>query len=395
MKRRWIAHWELVVAAQAVALALWLAEPKIVWAVAAGGLAVWLTVAAALTRRIAVLVTGIAGTAAAVAVLDTTARVSAVEQSWLEARQFLVERANRRRDETLMAAVARVRALAARAAAIETDSREQAFALLREAIGVRGPEQGVVIIDSDGRPWSWAGRHRVQPQPAAPELFSRITPFYRLLEARRQVGERTAVAHILLAADPSVPDRDRTVASRFMRATGAGLEFYAPGAAPAGADVLHFCIPSCTPLPGASPPDTLFSVRTVPPAQGTLKLSLLALGSRWAALLSIATLGLLLLVGGSVGRWGGLIGVVGMLVFTPAGQRLGGRALFSTATYFLDALGPMSASAGALFLSAAVVFVGIVQLAGQGLRRAAHGVLLALLLVVGTPYLIAALARGI
>ncbi len=382
-------------AAQAVALGLWTREPGLWWAVPACAIAIWVAAAAARTRRVGVLLTGVVAVAAAVAALSTSLRVRGVERGWPEMRESLIEGASQKLDETLGAAVDLARSLAARAAEIETTSREEAFALLEDAIEERGPQHGVVMFDAAGRPWSWAGRHRVQPVPGLTELSARITPFYVVLEARRQAGLRSAVAHVVLAADSAVPDRDRTVAARFVRQTGAGLEFYEPGAAPFGTDVFDYCLPSCTPQPGEAPPDTLFTVRTVPPAQGSLKLELMASGGRWGAVLVVALLVLLMVVGGSVGRWTGALELVAVLVLTPTGQQLGAGPLFSSAIYFLDALGPLSASAGAMLLFAAIAVVALVQLGRRGIPRSRVGMIFAGALVLAAPYVMWTLARGI
>src|SRR5262249_19515489 len=144
--------------------------------------------------------------------------------------------------------------------------------------------------------WAWGGRRRLPPESGRSELYARITPFYVVLESRRQAGARVAVGHVLLRADDAVPDRDASVAAQFQRETGASLEFYAPGSAPFRTDVFDYCLPSCTAPPGVA--DTIFSVRTVPPAQGPFKLELLAAGGRQVAWIAVITALLLGIFGG-------------------------------------------------------------------------------------------------
>ncbi len=366
-----------------------------VWAAAACVLALWVAVAGARSRRLGALATAVVAVGAAVAMLGGSLRVRAVERRWPEVRESLIQQASERLDETLGAAVDLARGLAAYAADLEVEDQDEAFAALQDVVVDEPPEHGVVILDDAGRPWSWAGKHRVLPRLDTTELSAHITPFYVLLEARRQVGSWSAVGHVLLAADSAVPDQGQTLASHFVWATGAGLEFFRPGSAPLETDVFDYCLPSCTPVSGEPPPDTLFAVRTVPPSQGSFKLGLMARGARWGTLLTLATLVLLAVFGGVVARWVGVFAVVGVLIATPAGQHLGLVPLFNSAVYFYEPLGPLSASAGALLLSAALALLVLVQLARRDPPRTHVGLALAALLVLAAPYLVWTLARGI
>ena len=49
----------------------------------------------------------------------------------------------------------------------------------------------------------------------------------------------------------------------------------------------------------------------------------MATGGRWTAILTLVLLGLLALLGGSLGRWSGILGIVSVLVLTPTGERIG------------------------------------------------------------------------
>jgi signal transduction histidine kinase len=394
-RRLRIAHWELAVAAEAVVLGLWIDEPGVAWAVVACALAVCVAAAAARSRKLGALATAVAAVAAAVAMLGTSLRVRAVEQRWLEVREALIQQASERLDATLGAAVDLARGLAAHAADLEVETREEAFAALDGVVTTVPPEHGVVILDETGRPWSWAGKYRVPPRRDTTELSARMTPFYVLLEARRQMGSWSAVGSVLLAADSAVPDQGQTVASHFVRTTGASLEFYTPGSAPLATDVFDYCLPSCTPVAGEAAPDTLFSVRTVPPSQGSYKLGLVAGGARWGTLLTLATLALLALAGGATARWVGVVGFAVALIVTPAGQHVGLDPLFNSAIYFHRWLGPLSASAGALLLAAALAVVALGRGARRHPRRTKVGTVLAGLLVLAAPYFLWTLARGI
>ncbi len=390
-----IAHWEIAVAAAAVAFGLWIRGPGLAWAVVASGLAVWVVAAAIHARRLGALLAALTVVAGALVAVSAALRIRAVERRWPETRESLIQGASERLDATLASAVDRARSLAEDAVRIEAETRAEAFAALEGLVTEDTPEHGVVLFDATGRPWSWAGSHRLPPDLTTAELAARMTPFYVLLEARRQVGMRVAVAQVVLAAGGAVPDRERTLADRFVRQTGVGLEFFPPGMAPFERDVFDYCLPTCNPAPGEAAPDTLFSLRAVPAPQGTLKLELVAWGGYWVSLLAVATLVVLVVLGGAVGRWAGVLGLVGIFIMSRAGQHLGLDPLFSAAVYFLKGLGPLSASAGALGLAASVALLLLLQFVQRPLRRRLPGAAAAGLLVLAAPWVMWAVARGI
>lgn len=375
-----------------MALGRWLVEPAIGWALAVTVLGVAVAVGAVLTRRTLPIITALAAMGMAVATLDNAREVRAVERDWEARRHALVARASTKLGETLDRAVERARGAAREVDRVRLLTRTRAFDELARALSEEGPETGAVIFDSAGTPLVWAGRHRLAPQILGPELALRITPFYAVLEARRQAGRLTGVGQVLLAADSAVPDREDAVASRFQRQARATLEFYAPGTAPSAEGVLHYCVPQCD-MGSGEEGDTLFSVRIVPPAQGERKLELVAAGGRAGTALGIVALLLLTLVGGVAGRWGGLAAMVGLLVLTPAGRHLGAETLFSSATYYLDTAGPLSASAGALLLSVGLGLVGVFS--RRRSPRGRWGAVVAGAIVVSAPLLMRHAARGI
>lgn len=379
----------------AVALGLWLGDPRPRWAFVAAAGALVTVVAAARTARPGAAVTALLAVAASIAALDTSGRVRAIERWWPETREFMIAQASARLNTTLGAAVDVARELAARAAALEGFSPLEESVILSDAVGSGGPEAGVVIFDSDGRPQSWAGRHRLMPEIAVSELSTRMSPFYAVLEAHRQAGSRIAVGHVVLAADSAVPDREQTVAARFTRVTGVHLAFYPAGAAPPGGDVFDYCLPDCRGGEGVVP-DTLFAVQVVPPTQGATKLARLDVGLRWVALGTLLFLGMLAVAGGVRGRWCGLAGLAALLVLTPAGEHVGFGALFSPVSYYLEILGPLSSSAGALFVSGALFLVLQVPLLRRPrlLRGGAAGIA-GVLVLIAAPYVVWRLADGI
>ncbi|MCZ6916732.1 MAG: ATP-binding protein [Gemmatimonadetes bacterium] len=386
------ARWEAWVVAAMVLLGFWFRRPESAWGVGAAILAMGAIVLAARTGFPANVAVSVLVLAASAAALHTTWQVAAIENRWEDVRESLLLRASRQLESTLSDAVVTVRALADRAAALETGSREETFRRLEGGFAARSPERGVAVFDASGEALVWAGRLRLPTEPAGSGLRARIALFYVVLEAERTKDGRTAVAQLVLAADSAVPDRDATVASRFARATGAELAFLAPGASSDRDDVFHYCEPECD--PGVDEyPDTLFSVRAVPPAQGTLKLTVLERGGRRVAVATAMSLVVLFVVSGPGLRLVTLVGWAALLILTPFGSRLWLEAVFSSRTYFLSRLGPFSSSAGDLL---AISGVGLALAAVAWRRRTLRWAWIpAVGLVVAAPFGLQVLAGGI
>jgi len=378
-----------------VVLAVWSRNPSLAAALLATVLAVLVAATTARERRFGVLACGALAVGASVAALATSVRSRNVEQRWPDIREALIRGASERLDRTLGNAVDLARSVTARAAALADEERLVAMERLQDALADGQPEHGVAILDGVGQPWAWAGRHRVPARPLSRELSARITPFYVLLEAGRQVGAKAVVGHVVLAADSAVPDPEVSLAWRFTRETGAGLEFFPPGSGASGPDVFDYCLPSCQASALSPAPDTLFSVRPVPPSQGSYKLALLASGTRWTGLVTIGLLVLLSVFGSRVGRWGGVVGLLALLTLTPTGERVGLGPLFNSAIYFADALGPLSASAGALLLTAAVVAAAFLQLGRRAARPRRLASVLGILPAVAWPSVLWSFSRGV
>jgi len=391
-----VAHWEVATVVTAAALAGWLRSPHLGLAAAALAAGVAAVVLAVRTRPVVGALIGAAVLFGVGTALRTSARVADAETAWdadrVGVRWRLVAAAGRRLDTELARAVAVVRTLADAGSRAATLDREAAFADLADAVGRETPERGIMVFDSVGQPWAWGGRHRMAASRAV-GLEVRITPFYAVLSAGRQgAGGRHVVAHVLLAADSVVPDAHRALAESFARASGVRLEVFPPGGGPQLEDVFDYCVPACS-----SPdvvPDTLFSVRLVPPSQGAYRGRLLASGTARVAGAAAAILVLPILLGGLGGRALGLAGLGAALVFSGVGRDLPFGRLFSPATFYADLLGPFSASGGALIVVAVLVVVAVVGVWERaGRLRAALAA--ALLVVLGAPWFLWRLAGGI
>ncbi len=333
------------------------------------------------------ILVALAAMVAAGSLLDTSVRTRAIETRWPDLRDRLIDETELR--ESLSAATETARSLADSAIGAINTSPEVALSMLERAVGSGGPERGVVLLDTSGTALAWAGRHRLAPALSGEELIARITPFYVLLEARRQEGEYLGIGQVLLDADSAVPDRENTLAEQFRRTSGASLEFHRRLGASDQIYVFDYTLET------ASGRDTLFSVITVPPDQGTFKLQVEAKGARRATWMVFGTLVLLVICGPAFARWLGLVVGATLLLFTPAGIWLPFEQLFSSAIYYLGSLGPVTASAGSLLTASAMLVLVVVAAARRGVRRHPVGLVAAGVVVLLYPWVMEYLGSGI
>ena len=370
---------------QCATLGFWLTSPGSVSATAAVVLSVCSIAVLVVSRRFVLVAVAAVGLVASIIALDTSGKIKRVETAWPELRESLLNSAGGALSEMLDGSVELARDLADTAANIEIAPRTDAFARLEAVVGRKGPERGAVILDSTGVPVAWAGRHRMAPVIRQAGLAAHITQFYVFLEAGRQAEGRLGIGHVVLWADNAVPDRTETIAELFARRTGARLEFFQPWNAPATADVFDFSLGR----------DTLLSVAVIPPSQGDLKLEIEARRGRLVAFGALGTLLLLTISAPVLIRWVGAAGIGALLTITPAGNRIGLGDVFSEATYYSDLLGPLSASSGALLVSATFCALALASLAHHRLARRWIGVAIASVLALAAPFAIAFLSKGI
>lgn len=335
--------------------AAWLRQPSVVWAALAFLLA-GVGLALAIRMRVALPLAAVAAaTLAALALLTASIRARTVERDWPEITRGLLQRGGDRLAADLAEAVSLAVLLADRGSAVLSEDRVAAFRTLARLEPDARFEFSVVGFDRAGSPWAWSGKTRIAPRPAwpgEPDFVARITPFYVVLEASRQTPDGWAVGQVLLQADSAVPDRDGAVAEQFRRRTGVTVEFLRPGSEAGQGALFDYCRPSCSSVVEGDVPDTLLSVRLMPPSQGGALLRLERVGGAWSVVFTLLAFALLLVAGSGVARWTGIIGGAAMLLLTPAGGLIGLGALFSPANFYLGFLGPLTASAGAVLLTA-------------------------------------------
>jgi hypothetical protein len=139
-----------------------------------------------------------------------------IRHQWPAVREQRVTRAAARWEQDLKRGRALVERLATAATSAADRTQQQALDDLDRLTSREALEVGVAILESDGTPFAWAGRHRQMPEAEGDSVDFRANAYYAIIESRRQAGNgRTAVASALLAADPAVPDQARSLAQRF------------------------------------------------------------------------------------------------------------------------------------------------------------------------------------
>ena len=385
---RW---WVLIVVVAGGATAEWLREPSSIWVWLA-----WLCVLVEValfwplrewgTRGLALLLAGIA-----TGITLGHRQVRAIETRWPEERERRITAASQRLAGDLHSALHRAEGLAEAAILSPANNRAAALRTLERLVPDAGPEMSATVFEQQGRPWAWAGRHRLPPRAGGDSVAARTSGYYVVLEARRHsIDGRTAVAGVLIWAHPAVPDRNRSLAELFRARTEVGLAVYPPGTAPDSADVFDYEEPTTA---GSR---LLFSVQPIPPEQGSAKELAFHRTSKVLVWLFLLTFALALsLATRPVERFALLALLLWLVARASVGSALGLQPLFSPATFFRPLLGPLSASAGVLALAGVFLTMAGIWLWRRRPPRRWYGVLLGAVLLLASPYLISSLGRGI
>jgi signal transduction histidine kinase len=392
-----LSHVVIAGGVAAGAAAEWLRGGAAAWpgwgvlAAAAGLVAVAL--AARTPRRPLPLAAALASLALGAILATGAIVVRRIECCWPALREARVTGASRALAGTLGDAIEEARRLAERGATAALLTRQAAFARLAQAVPdwSAGLERGVTIVGPDGDPVAWAGRHRAVPVPDTAELRAVITPFYAVLEARRQTRDGgSAVGTVLLSAAPAVADQDRTVAAAFARRHGVGLRFFGPGLGPRDASVFEFCPTKC------EESATLLSVQTLPPPQGDAKLATVTRTARLAGLALAVTLALLLLAAPpGAWRWGVTFVGAWTLVRAPLTSTALVPGLFTPSTFYRQVGGVVGTTAGSLLVVGILLLIAAGVLWRRGAPRRWWTTAAAAVLVLAAPYLVRYFGRGI
>ncbi|HEU4699267.1 MAG TPA: ATP-binding protein [Gemmatimonadales bacterium] len=397
MLRHLARGWVVVVVLVALATGEWLHRPAWGWV---AGVAVCVAALGVAFARAAREAPGrwrlgglfVAGVALVGALVLAQSRLTRIEAHWPAEREARVVAAGRDLAGDLHAAFERAERLAQLGAEVGSGS-DQAAALdaLARVVPKSGPESGVAVLEPDGRPWAWAGRHRLPPLAEGDSITARATGYYVVLETRRHSADgRVVVASVLVWAHPVTLARSRSLAELFEARTGVRLAVYPAGAGPDNPDVFDYQEQT------TAGPRLLFSAQPIPPEQGIAKQRVLVAGSEAVSWLLLLALVLALVASTRpLERYTLLPLALWLPVRAPVGAALHLRSLFAPLTFYQPLLGPLSASAGALALTGALVVVFGVWLRRRRPSRRWWTVVPALALVVGTPWLVATLGQGI
>src|SRR5438874_8157885 len=230
-----------------LATAEWLRGSAAVWAalaVVAGLVAVALVVRTSAPRHKMGMAAALASVLLGVILGGGALRVWRIECCWPALREQRVTAASRSLQTALGQATAEARRLAERGATAAALPREAVFDRLVSAAEF-GPafERGAAVI-GEGTFVAWGGRHRTVPAAQdTTELQAVMTPFYAVLEARRQTHTATSVGSVLLAATPAIADGDQSLAALFAREHGVSLRLFPAGQGPRDSSVFEICNP--------------------------------------------------------------------------------------------------------------------------------------------------------
>jgi signal transduction histidine kinase len=384
-------HWWLAgfVAGQ-LALAEWIRRPSPAPAIVAiVGLGLALAGSLSRTRPSWVFAAVLALQAAVVG--SATVRLRDIQGNWPKLRERLVTTAAATWERELRYGRTLVERVAGDAARIDLKNQSAAFSRLDRLVADEPLEVGVAVIESDETPFAWAGRYRLPPEAEGDSIDFRARSYYAVIEARRHLaGGRTVVAAVLLAADSTVPDQSRTLASRFQARTGVGLEILPPGVAPDTSDVFDYV--DDTP----SGPRLLFSVQLAPPTQTAGYED--AYRTAVARLIALAVVALLfaLVLAPSGGSRFVLVPLPALVAIrAPLGAAFGDATLFSPRTFFDPLLGPLSESAGPLAFTAMAVVIGVLGWIRRSRRGSWRWLPLSWVLLLAAPFVVSRLGRGV
>jgi hypothetical protein len=332
-----------------------------------------------------------AGAGLAVTMLLAHRAIGPVGRDWPAERERRVNLAFQRLHGELPAALHLADTLSARAVTWAEGDRARAFAALDAALPRNQAEMAVVILDSTGVPWAWAGRQRLAPEADGDSIAARFSQFYAVLESRRHSASgRVALSTVLIWADSAVPRPDRSLAARFGKAAGVQLRVYPPGDAPRGGDVFDFIQPT------TAGDRLLFTLQPVPPDQEVAAALVASRVSGWVGLAMLLLLGAALMAARVPReRFLLLLAFLWCTMRAPVGRAIGLDDLFSPANFRRGSLGPFAASPGHLLLTSILVLLFAIWLWDRRLGRHPARLLAGAILLIGAPYLVTELGRGI
>lgn len=238
----------------------------------------------------------------------------------------------------------------------------------------------------------WAGTLHANPLAFSAPAGVLATPFGLTLYAAVDSGATRAVATSLLAAEPPADRLSRGLAQRLPSSEITEGFTFSPPSDSGAPDALTY----------VDRGRALFVARALVPSQGEVRFRLLERARvRVGVALLVALLGLVLLVvrreTGPLAAAAGVLVTLRCIAIAPLSEYSTRSRLFDAAIYFHPSGLALTANAGALTISAAILLLAVllvVRRVGRRLPRGAGAAIAALTIGFG-PFIVGGLARGI
>ncbi|MDE3217361.1 MAG: hypothetical protein KGO03_13205, partial [Gemmatimonadota bacterium] len=390
------AWWPVAAALALLAACQWLNRTSVEYlaaaAVATGAAAGGLRFVMPRGRRWAAAATGTLGALVLLAAYAQYA-LYRVDAAWPQIREALASDAVAALDQRVAGAVAEMRTAAGRALAAPEDT-VAAFQALEQTVPEVG-DAGVVLYEGGG-PLAWAGRVHVPVDTLRDSVGVVRSSFYTSLYVTRSRGDRRAVVTVLLDATPPADRLTHPIAGEIAAAMGMpGFEFADRPAGPPAAG-------SAAWAPVAAGGRTLLYVRPAPVRMAGFRLEKLQRARSEVALLAALALVAFLIAAWRIERrLTRRLATVGVALactaLAPLGAFSNDSRLFDVSLYFTPIGGALTANAGALIITGALVLLTLLAAVRRLARRTPHAWWgLAVLAIAGLgPFLLRDLARGI
>jgi len=212
--------------------------------------------------------------------------------------------------------------------------------------------ESVVLLDGT-RPVAWSGKMRIDPDSVSAPVSVSITPFYVTLNVTRSRGARRAIASAVLDAAPPADRLTESVNSRLSATQAVTSYEFAPGDSTAGGEAVLSLdgrpLLRATPQL-AAPGEVRFRQAAMLRARGTVALVILVLiflayawRDRHALTDRLLALGFALMLSALV----------------PWNSFSNTSRAFDPGYYFSRLAGPLTANAGALWISACLILMAV------------------------------------
>jgi two-component system, NtrC family, nitrogen regulation sensor histidine kinase NtrY len=397
---RRILTWGAAAAVALVGVSRWLDTPRVEYlAVCAIATAVAIAFAVRLRGSLRLWPTACAG-GLAIAVLfagDAQRRLSMSERAWRAASERSARAANDALAREVRATLAALRSAAARAVEVAPGTgpgRAQTFGQMARL--AHGPEERGVILFHNDSAAAWAGAIRVLPADggSADSVGIATSPFYLALYATAEQGDNRALATALVHAAPPADRLARALSSRVIRGAGISEFAFAPAA-----DSAQFPDAAVVRTEDGKP---LFLARASTPERGEARLHLLEqVRVRVGVTLILALLAFLLSVWRASRQLAWRLSALGVAIactaLAPLNDYSNLSRFFDPTLYYTPLGRALTANAGALAITSALVLLGLLAIFRRHGRRPGRlASALIVLLVAGLgPFLLRDLARGI